>query len=260
MSGRATLGWTLAAIAAGLGTLAGFALLGWPGEPIDCTSVLCYCEAPAQGLWRQPVNTWSNLAPLLAAIAVARDAGRPAAARLPRALGLVFALTLVFQGLGSMFFHASLTAWSGAVDATSMFAVVGMLAGVNLFRMGRLGERGLVPLWLAFLVGGAGLGLVAPTLTGNLVMVVVVSVMGSEVWLHRRDPRLPKRWFRSGVLVFGLGVVVWHFSAIDGMPLCAPESPWQGHALWHVTSAAAVAMFWLHARENFAHLAAAPAR
>ncbi|MBL8956083.1 MAG: ceramidase domain-containing protein [Myxococcaceae bacterium] len=253
---HATLGWTLAATAAGLAALVAFALLGWPGEPIDCTSLLCYCEAPVAGLWRQPVNTWSNVVPLIAAVAVAHDAGRTTTVPLPRALGLVFALTLVFQGLGSMFFHASLTAWSGAVDAMSMFMVVGMLSAVNLYRLRRLGERALVPFWLTFSVGGAVLGLVAPAVTGNLVMVVAVSMMASEVYLHRRDATLPKKWFRAGMLVFGVGVVVWHFSAIEGMPLCAPESVWQGHALWHITSAAAVAMFWLHARENFEHVAA----
>ena len=251
---RGTLLLTFAATALGIAALVGFALLGWPGTPIDCTTLLCYCEASAPGLWRQPINTWSNLAPLIAAFAVAHDVGRPAHGHLPRTLGPMFALTLVFQGLGSMFFHASLVDWAGAVDAMSMFAVTGLLFAINLYRADALGERHLLPFWLIFSVGGMTLGLVAAAVVGYAMMLLVLGWMGLEVWLHRRDPSLSKRWFRGGLVVFGVGVIVWHGSAIEGMPLCDPTSAWQGHALWHVTSAAAIACFWLHAKENLRSL------
>mgnify|MGYP002399943682 CR=1 FL=1 len=254
---REALVWTAVAMVLGLALLCAFAVAGWPGTPIDCTVLLCYCEASAPGLWKQPVNTWSNVAPLFAAVAVAHDVGRPGPVALPRALGLIFSLTLVFQGLGSMFFHASLMDWAGAVDAMSMFAIIGLLIAVNLFRGGALTERGLLPFWLGFSIAGMGLGLVAAPVVGNAVGVFVVAVLVSEVWLHRRDRGLPKRWFRAGVVVFGVGVAVWHGSAIEGMPLCEPSSVWQGHALWHVTSAAAIAMFFVHARRNLEHVALA---
>lgn len=240
--------------ASGLASLCAFALLGWPGTPIDCTTLLCYCEASAPGPWRQPVNTWSNLAPLLAAFAVAHDEGRPTNASLPKGLGVMFAVTLVFQGLGSMYFHASLVDWAGAVDAMSMFAIVGLLSAINAHRAGWLSERGLLPFWVGFSLAGMALGLVAAAVVGTAVGVLTIAMMGTEVWLHRRDRSLPKRWFRVGLWVFAIGVIVWHGSAIEGMPLCDPHSVWQGHALWHVTSAAAVGFFWLHARENLLHV------
>jgi hypothetical protein len=45
-------------------------------------------------------------------------------------------------------------------------------------------------------------------------------------------------------------VTVWFLSASEDLPLCVPDSPWQGHALWHLTAAGAVSLFALHAFRN----------
>lgn len=249
------LGSTAALIAVGLGVLFGLAALGWPGAPVDCTVTLCFCEATAAGPWRQPVNTWSNLAPLAAALAVAYDAGRPVNAPL-RVLGRAYPVMLVFQGLGAMVFHASLLAWAGAVDAMSMFTIVGLLLGTNLLRAGKLRtQRQVLGLWLGLAAVGLLLGAVAPQTVAAVMFALFISVLASEVWLHARGLTVSSRWFRLGVWVFVAGVAVWFGSATEGAPLCSPASPWQGHALWHVTSGAAIALFWVHARVNLLHAA-----
>lgn len=241
---------TAAFITVGLGALWVLAARGWPGALVDCTATLCYCEATAAGLWRQPVNTWSNLVPLAAALAVAYDAGRPANAPL-RLLGLLFPLMLAFQGLGAMVFHASLLAWAGAVDAMSMFTIVGLLLGMNLLRAGSLKtQRQVLLLWLGLGAAGLLLGAVAPQAVAGVMFALFISVMGSEVWLHARGRTVSSKWFRIGLWVFVGGVAVWFGSAIEGAPLCSPESVWQGHALWHVTSGVAIGLFWVHARVN----------
>lgn len=249
---------TAAFIAVGLGALWALAARGWQGARVDCSATLCFCEAASAGLWRQPVNTWSNGVPLAAALAVAYDAGRPANAPL-RLLGVLYPLMLAFQGLGAMVFHASLLAWAGAVDAMSMFTIVGLLLGMNLLRAGKLKtQRQVLVLWLG--VGGAGLllGAAAPQAVSAVMFAQFISVLGSEVWLHARARTVSSRWFRIGLWVFVGGVVVWFGSATEGAPLCSPQSLWQGHALWHVTSGVAIGLFWLHARVNL--LAAAAPR
>ncbi len=244
---RPVLPATLAATALGLSALTAFAVAGWPGTLIDCTAQLCYCEGRSPGLWRQPVNTWSNLAPLLAALAMAWHEER-SPAPLPATLVVSFPVTLVAQGVGSMFFHASLVEWAGAVDAASMFAVAGLLLAVNLMRGGWLTERDLLRGGLPFITGGVALALFCASAVAPVVGGLFFAVLASEVWLHRRRAGLPAARFRAGLLVFMLGGTVWFGSAVDGMPLCEPSSPWQGHALWHATSAVAVCLFWLNAR------------
>ncbi len=231
----------------GLAVLGALAHRGWPGTSVDCTATLCFCETPSDGPWRQPANTWSNLAPLLISLAVAADAAR----RRLTVLGFAFPAMLVFQGLGAMFFHASLKSWAGAIDASSMFTIVGLLLSINLLRAGRVTRAGLVGLWLALVAAGLALGWVAPEVVSPVMFLLVIAVLGSEVWLARHGRTPFPTWFRVGIWVFLAGVAVWFGSAIEGAPLCRPDSLWQGHALWHVTSAVAIGLFWVHVRKNF---------
>ncbi len=242
---------TLAVNALGLGTLVWLASRGWPGRPVDCKDMVCYCEVSGSTWWRQPVNTWSNLVPIGLSLGVAFEASRLEASSPVRSvLRVAFPLMLAFQGLGSMCFHASLTAWGAAVDAMSMFTITGLLLTVNLVRLGTIGAVGLLGWWGALIGLGLVFGLVAPKAVSPLMLVLFLSVMASEVVAAAKGKTRSARWFRGGITLFVVGVVVWCCSAIDGMPLCWPHSPFQGHALWHTTSGLAVAAFWRHALVN----------
>lgn len=246
---------TLAASLAGLGALVAGAALGFPGTPFNCADALCYCETTSRGLFRQPVNTWSNLVPLALALWVAARAGRERRARpTPHAaldlLGWLFPLMLVSQGLGSMAFHASLTEWGAALDAMSMFTTSGLLLATNLLRLGRLSPRGALTLWLVLIALGFVTGVVSSNGVMLFVFLLFLSVLSTEVWLSRAGRTRSHRFFRAGLAVFVTGVALWYGSAIDGAPLCWPDSWLQVHGLWHLTSALAMAFFFVHATRN----------
>lgn len=246
---------TLLSSVAGLAALLVGARLGFPGEAFPCEDSLCYCEATSPGLFRQPVNTWSNLAPLAVAAWVAWRAGRQRRARPVPApaldlLGWLFPLMLVSQGLGSMAFHASLTTWGAALDAMSMFTTSGLLLSTNLLRLSALRARGAVALWLALVVAGLVTGVLSSNAVTLLVFVLFLSVLSTEVWLTRVGRAPSSRFFRLGLGVFVTGVALWYASAIEGAPLCWPDAGFQVHAVWHLTSAVAKACFWRHATEN----------
>lgn len=247
---------TLGAIVAGLGALIGSAAWGWRGTPVDCHETLCFCEVSSSTWWRQPVNTWSNLVPIGLSVVVAVEASRlevrSGGLGVLRVLRVAFPLMLAFQGLGSMFFHASLKTWGLSIDAVSMFAITGLLLAVSLFRVGVFGARGLLGGWLGIIGLGFVAGWGAPRLVSPLILVLFLSLLGSEAFAFARGKTRSSRWFRGGVALFVAGVVVWYGSAIEGMPLCWPDSLFQGHALWHATSGLAVAGFWRHSLENLA--------
>lgn len=248
---------TLAASFAGLGALTLGASLGFPGAPFNCADALCYCETTASGAFRQPINTWSNLVPLAVALWVGARAGRERRARpTPNTsldlLGWLFPLMLVSQGLGSMAFHASLTEWGAALDAMSMFTTSGLLLATNLLRLGRLAPRGAVTLWLVLIAVGYVTGVLSSNAVMLFVFLLFLSVLSTEVWLSRTGRTRSHRFFRAGLAVFVTGVALWYGSAIEGTPLCWPDSWLQVHALWHFTSAVAMACFYRHATENLA--------
>jgi hypothetical protein len=247
----------------GLGLVLAMGLAGWPGQPFDCEANPCYCELTRPGLVKQFGNTWSNLGAVLAGLLLAGHAARlrtaPPRALRPHAgldvLGLVFPPVLVFQGVGSMLFHAGLTWWGSALDAMSMFATTGLLVATNLHRLGALPPGRIAPLWAVLMAAGLAAGVVVPTAVANLVFVLFLTILGTEVALTRRDLAPSAALFRAGLGLHLVGVTVWFLSASEGLPLCDPATPWQGHALWHLTAAGAVSLFALHAFRNLARVA-----
>jgi hypothetical protein len=71
-----------------------------------------YCERLAPGLWGEPLNTISNLAFLVAAVATWRLARSSNRARTVRTLAVLLGLIFV----ASTAFHALATRWAGAAD------------------------------------------------------------------------------------------------------------------------------------------------
>jgi len=71
--------------------------------------------------------------------------------------------------------------------------------------------------------------------------------------LGSRRGRFPSSWlFRLGITAHVSAIGVWFLSAGEGLPLCAPQSVWQGHALWHALTAVSVGLSVLHVMRNLA--------
>jgi len=167
-------------------------------------------------------------------------------------LGHLFPWVLVFQGVGSMLFHGGLTVWGSALDAMSMFATTGLLVATNLHRLGWVGARGVLGLFATLMAVGVTLGFGSQALVVNLVFVQFSVILGSEALLGHQGRTSTSAYFRGGLAVYLAGSVVWFLSGEPGLPFCEPASPWQGHGLWHLTSAAAVWLFAQHAFRNLA--------
>lgn len=239
----------------GVGSVVLFGALGWPGTPFDCAASPCYCELPREGLVRQFGNSWSNLAAVVAGIAVAVTAARTRALRSRPAptldlFGLLAPPALVFQGVGSMYFHGGLTTWGSALDAMSMFAIAGLLVTLQVHRLGSLAHERVVPVWAAVVAIGLVVGFVSPAIVAGSVFALFLGILGTEVRLSGRGQSPSGALFRVGLVFHVTAVGVWFFSAGEGLPLCAPASPWQGHALWHVLTAGSVSLSVLHVMRN----------
>ena len=129
---------------------------GWPATADNCINGGdCYCErfdvqdvlTGAKGI-RQPVNTWSNLYALvtagLVAFFISRDrktgaSGNVMKSNSPIADAYVFAV--LFLGLGSMWFHASMSSAASWMDGFSMYVFAGYLVFYTIDRL--LAKRGV---------------------------------------------------------------------------------------------------------------------
>jgi len=142
----------------------------------------------------------------------------------------MYGYALVATGLGSYFYHASLTFAGQVADMTGMYLVITFAL---LYCTGRMNPAASM---LAYGLGNAGLmwfQVNFPDLRRYVFGMLVVSV----VWLENRRRRANRKWLWRGAATLGLG---WIFWVLDITRVtCAPGSIVQGHAAWHMLGAIA---------------------
>ena len=196
-------------------------------------SIDMYCERTDPGLWSEPLNVATNLAFLLAAALLWRQAGR-GAGRDTRVLILLIGAV----GLGSIAFHTLATRWAALLDIG--FIAVFVLLFHQRFQVRALGRsNGAANLGVAVFVVLAGLFVLAtkqlPTLSQNDSESYLAPFLLLLVCARQAAPRWPEaaRWLNRAA---GLFVASLLCRAID-QPLCAVW-PAGTHLGWHLINAA----------------------
>lgn len=258
-----------------------FVLAGWPGTPDRCVTDkphdTCYCEAfvaadiGKPGV-RQHVNTWFNLYAVLTSALVAlmvfidRRSG-PDNRNLMRSYSWIadlYIFIVLFLGLGSMWFHASLMSWGGNMDGLSMYAYAAFLPVYSL-------RRRFVPsnlfFWIAYpstVVVFELLHVLLSPLFGLasllLIMVLVLVYLGVEValgvtgqWLQGRAVTWILWW--SAVAAILAATLFWILSQTGGA-LCDPNGAFQPHGLlWHPLAGVMAVLLYFYWREADDHAA-----
>ena len=211
--------------------------LGWEGWPrATCLPDHCFCEAIAAGPVAQPSNAWSSLTFVLAGLLIAHWPGLAGAGGSQSRMNIdpsyrqLYGYALVATGLGSYFYHASLTFAGQVADMTGMyltitFALLYCLSGASRFAT-----------LTAYVLGNACLmwfQVNFPDLRRYVFGMLVLSVL----WLENRRRWVNRKWLWRGAAALGLGFVFWVLDITRSV--CAPASTVQGHAVWHSLGALA---------------------
>lgn len=248
--------WAAGVIAV-LGTFLIFVAAGWPGDPDMCLLSAphqCFCEAfdrndvalNRAGV-RQPWNTWLNLYALLTAGFVAVSVYRDRVARSSfnpiRSMGWIpdlYVFVVLFLGLGSMWFHASLKQWAGNVDGLSMYAFTSFLIWYSVRRLHPSDRL----FWLGYLGTLAAFTILHIVWQWDnksfvLISVTVAGYLGVEILSWIRSKKIMQGTSRTRTLwlsAVGSIIVATIFWALSqsGRPLCDAGSAFQPHGwLWH---------------------------
>lgn len=244
-----------AAVAIGVVTLLLAAVgRGWLGPDVGRGGA--FCEESATTWLRQPANTISNLAFVMAGLAVAWRARdhrllRGSLATHPW-LATVYAVLLTLIGPASAAMHATQSDLGGRLDLLSMYLLAGFALGYAVMRFTRSGPVALAVVGLAVVTLGelvdAAVGSV-PVLGpgGNVVFALsLLGAIGLEVALAARANPVQDKRFGGAALATMLGAFSIWTQAKDGGPLCRPESFVQGHAAWHILDALAAYLLFRH--------------
>jgi hypothetical protein len=211
--------------------------------PATCLPDHCFCEAIGSGAVAQPANAWSSLAFVLAGLWIAqpsaggkykarnRMAGEPAYRRL-------YGCALVAIGLGSYFYHATLTFAGQVCDMSGMYLLITFALFYGVARITRL--RTGVTL-LSYVISNLVLlsfQVAFPDLRRYVFAALVLSVLSIEGRYRRASgTAIANRWLWCAAGAMAAAFLVWVLDITKA--ICKPESMLQGHALWHVLGALA---------------------
>lgn len=153
----------------------------------------------------------------------------------------LLAAGLVLAGLGSMDYHGPAIGPEPQLHDGSL--ALALIAALNI-DLTHLQIRPRMRRWgLLALTATALLAIgVFPGWSPALAAVAAVGLVGAELAVYRRRLRTPRPALWAGLGCLAVGVLVFSLSRTGG-PLCDPQSLLQGHAVWHVLTAAALALW-----------------
>ena len=191
------------------------------------------CEVLHDGLLQEPVAAVSSLAYVVAAVVVLVLARRGGTR--PRDVA-AYAALVAGVGVGSFVQHGPDPAWSDLAHDLPLAATLCLVAADGVAAL-----RGRARPWWWWVAPTAALVpailLVPRPADAAQAVVAAVAVVVTLVRAHA-VPRVRGRAL-TAVGLLGLGSLIGSLSRAGG-PLCDPDSLWQGHAVWHVLSAAAL--------------------
>ena len=181
---------------------------------VDLPGAAADCERITAGWAGQPVNTFTSLAFVAAAISLF-GSRRP-----------VQGAVLLAIGVGSVAFHGPMPSWGEWLHDASVLAAVGLVIvpAVHATR------------WVVLIPALAGGLSISPRLGDFAAAGFTVVAIGSVAvrgW--------QRAWLPLGIA--GLGALVGRLAATGG-PWCDPYTIWQGHGLWHLAAALALWIWW----------------
>jgi Ceramidase len=210
--------------------------------PATCKPDSCFCEGVGTGTVAQPSNAWSSMAFVLVGLLIAhasaprqrkgnRMAVEPAYRRL-------YGYALVSIGLGSYFYHASLTFAGQVCDMSGMYLLITFALMYGVARRTKFRSSLVVVSYLLLNLSLLGFQVAFPGLRRYVFGLLVVLLIGIES-RYRRQPgvAIESQWLWRGAAIMALAFFIWVLDIAK--VACEPASPLQGHAVWHMLSAVA---------------------
>lgn len=250
-----------------------FVALGFPGDRDTCVEDkpdTCFCEEfkvneiGKPGV-RQPANTWFNLYAIGTSFLVAvfvyldrkklRSTGE-SPRNIIRSDSLIvdlYVFAVLFLGLGSMWFHASLTFWGGVFDGVSMYIYASFLVFYSVRRLWNSDAF----FWIAY--GGTVVLLTVlhavgvPSVINIMLLVAAYLVLEAAIWIKTgkimQGGQLTTLLWLLAVNSILAATLFWALSQTGGC-MCDPKSSFQPHGmLWHPLAGVMAVLLYFYWRE-----------
>jgi hypothetical protein len=217
-------------------------------QPATCLTTNCFCETIEYGSpVRQAVNAWSSLAFVFSGVFVIATSRRMSASggRLPGNYAGIIGIASIVTGVGSAFYHASLTFTGQFFDVFGMYLLASLMLVYALERLRGWGTWKTLALYLILNVFLTTLQIAIPESRRYAFAIVLVMALVCEYGYQvSQRPRVQDSWLNAGVGLFAAAYIIWILDNTG--TLCDPYSLVQGHAAWHVLGAIAVGFLYTY--------------
>jgi dihydroceramidase len=230
---------------------------GWQASP--CYPGRCFCEATLGNPIRQPADTYSNLAYVLvgALILAFANTGHRVNRMSQPAYARLYGIAILAVGIGSTFYHGSLTVVGNWFDVMGMYLVAMFLVLYALVRLRTFSGTRFAIVYAAI---NAMLGIalvVIPAFKRDVFAALILIAIALEgLLLIMQRPRIEVRYWLGALALFATAYVIW---ILDNTRVwCDPTSWLQGHAIWHLLGAGATGLLFVYYRSEEKGAQAAP--
>ena len=229
-------------------------------KPATCMPDHCFCEPVVHGIIRQPVNTWSNLAFILAGaltvIVAMGDLASPPAKRdhtnLMRSHWIypgVYAYAAALIGLGSLLYHASMVFTAQVADILGMYLLSTFMVLYNLSRACKLKGRAFFGLYVGINLVLSVISTAWPVSRRPIFIGILVLILISELLARKMtSSHLSIKMLLAALASLVIACVSWLLD-INSIA-CLPDSWLQLHSLWHIGMASAIWFLYLYYRSE----------
>lgn len=197
------------------------------------------CESIGSGLLAQPVNAVSSLVFSIFGAAVLLTLSRGTGTE--RTNRLIFGLLMVSTGIGSFLFHGPQGQLSHFLHDVTFIVTIVAVALMNARSIVGWSYRTMITVLVGAGVAVSTVLIAWPSSTNIVAGLSVLAIATSDLALYRGGPRRSRSWAISVAIV--VLAAVFFILGRTGGPLCDSASLFQGHALWHILSAASL---WLY--------------
>jgi len=211
---------------------------GW--QPATCIEHGCFCEAanPHSPI-RQAANTFSSLGYIFSGVLAMTRPNRKR--RLTFGYAIIFGVSSLIIGLGSAFYHASLTFIGQFFDVLGMFMLATFMLVYAFERIWNLRLITTIGLYLTINLFLGWMQIALPdTRRYAFAIVLVIALLFESYYRRQAAPKITTNRLRLGVGLLAVAYIIWILD--NTRSLCAATSLLQGHAIWHLFGAVSV---WL---------------
>jgi len=205
-------------------------------NPATCLRTGCFCEsANAHSPIRQIANTYSSLAFVFSGMIILKQRSH--------GYSTIMGIACLIIGIGSAFYHASLTFIGQFFDVFGMFLLATFMLVYSIERIYNLRLTTTIMLFLLFNIFLSGLQIAIPDTRRYAFAVVLILALAFEYYFRlKKKPQIEVRWLWIGTGLLSGAYIIW---ILDNTRLmCFENSLFQGHAVWHILGA--IAVLFLH--------------